>query len=60
MATCDDGVIRLSNEDRQALDRAIEFARRKAGVTEPRTPGSDGRWIMDIVRCWYAERRAAL
>lgn len=50
----------LSDEDRLALDRAIEFARRRAGCTEPRTPESDGRWIMDIVRCWYAERRAAL
>lgn len=60
VATSDGGVIRLSDEDRRAINRAINFARRQAGVAEPRTPESDGRLIGDIVRTWYTERAAAM
>lgn len=52
--------VSISAEDKVALDRAIRFAREMAGDDSPRTPESDGRWIMDIVRCWHRERRDAM
>jgi hypothetical protein len=50
----------ISAEDCKALDLALEFARRRANDTTPRTPESDGRWVIDRVREWHKEKRNAV